>query len=122
MNPTTLIDNVLSGKSPTEVLESFINEQVSGPERSDLGPEDIASMVQSAIDTHANGVPYIDYGYVDGVLNQLRAGAPFDEILTSVSRNRDQYAVTHNIGTPERDTWDVIHRALNSVATDQLPG
>lgn len=124
MNVSQLIESVANGADPSVVARQLGEAETSGPDRKDVIPSEMASMVQAAIDKHANGVPYLDKGYVDAVLDQIRAGAGMAEISAVAARNRSQYIGKANVDGVDGglfDTWNVIHNAVQAVMTDQLP-
>ena len=116
-----LIDQVSNGEDAMKSVIEAVNENVSGPERADLTPEQQASMFQSLIAQSAVQVPYLNRDYVDQVLSQLQQGAPAQEMIALAAANRDQYAADHNLGDANFATWDAIHRSLVATFTDQMP-
>lgn len=120
MNATQLINSVVEGADPKVVVRKVL-EGISGPERADLGPDEIAGMFQQLIQQSEAQVPYLDHQYVDMVLSQIRQGAPMDELIALAQKNREQYAGDAKIGHGGFDSWDVIHRSLIALKTDDLP-
>lgn len=119
---SNLIDSALSGVSSSEIIEKYLVDDVSGPDRTDLDGSQIAASFQGLIDQTAHQVPYLNKDYVDQVLGQLRQGASADEMAAVARYNRDQYTSEGaNIGNGDFESWDLIHRNLISLATDQLP-
>lgn len=121
MTAEQLIESVAQGGDPTKLVREAINENVSGPERQDISPDQKMAMFQQLIQQSEVQVPYLNHEYVDQVLMQLQQGAPAQEMIALAAANRDQYAQSHNIGSPEFATWDAIHRSLTATYTDQLP-
>lgn len=120
MKASDLINSVMEGADPKNVVRSVL-EGISGPERSDLSPDEIAGMFQQLIQQSEAQVPYLDHQYVDMVLSQIRQGAPMDELIQLAQKNREQYAGDAKIGHGGFDSWDTIHRSLLALKTDDLP-
>jgi hypothetical protein len=121
MTAQEIIKRVQEGGDPVTVVHDFLAEGVSGPDRHDPSPDEIAAKFQQLIAQTETQVPYLNSDYVDQVLSQLRQGAPADELIQLAAKNRQQYAGQANIGVGEFATWDAIHRALTKTFTDQLP-
>lgn len=120
-NAEALIEQVVKGQDPTTVVRSAISEAISGPERQDIDFAQREAMFRDLINQSAAQVPYLNHGYVDQVLSQLRQGASAQEMLALAQKNREQYAQNHNLGDANFPTWDAIHRAIQGTYTDQLP-
>lgn len=120
MKASELINSVMEGADPKVVVRQVL-EGISGPERADQGPDEIAAQFQQLIAQSEAQVPYLNHDYVDMVLSQIRQGAPMDELVALAQKNREQYAGDAKIGHGGFDSWDVIHRSLLALKTDQLP-
>lgn len=120
MTVQEMIKGVAEGNSAIDVVHGFLEEGISGPERQDLSPDEIAARFQQLIQQSEAQVPYLNHDYVNQVLSQIRQGAPADELIQLAAKNRGQYQGA-NIQVGEFSTWDTIHRALTKTFTDQLP-
>ena len=118
---TSLIEDVVKGADPVSVVRTAVDEAVSGPDRHEVDFAEKERLFRDLIDQSAAEVPYLNHEYVDQVLSQLRQGASAQEMLMLAQKNREQYAMNHNLGTNDYSTWDAVHKALQRTFTDELP-